>query len=227
MKKSVLCVILSLVLCIGLCLGLTACKKDEPEEPANTTVKQVVYTGSVEFSESEVIPVQLILDDFGTFSLVSTNGVGLPIGFWGMRKAGVGGVYRQSGSNVTFKTLVGEDIATATTTTSSITIDYQGFEFTLTKSEKTVETDELYGSYKGYLDDDFEVRLILRGDNNWVLVEEDGDVSEFGKYKLTGNSFTGYYNARPTEICAYGTVNGNTLSLNVEGDNISFQKVVA
>lgn len=227
MKKRVLSLFAMVVACMALCFGLAGCgDKIEEQEEEDKTVKQEVYTGDVHFSESKIIPVELVIDDFGTFTLVSTNGEALPIGPLGFPKDGLGGIYRKNGRNVTFETLDGEEVATATTSNSGITINYRGITIELSKNAKTVQKDKLYGAYKGYVNDGrpFELRLILRGDI-WFIIEEDGDVHEFGKYKLEGNLITAYYNDEPNEICAFGTVNGDMISLNVEGEDISFQKV--
>lgn len=220
MKKRIIGLFVAVVACVGFCLGLAGCGK-------NKTAKQEVYAGEIKFSETNTVSVILTLDDYGTFTLMGENGAMLPLGSWGMPIYGLGGVYVKSGTGYSFKQLDGEEIATATLTESALLIDYSGISISLNKSEKSVPIDKLYGTYKGYVNDDgtFELRMIIRGDNEWVLIEEDGDIHEYGKYTLEGNSITAYCHDEPTEICAFGTAEDHFLSLDVEGDAIRFQHV--
>lgn len=208
MKKRIYGLIAVLAACLGLCFGLAGCKDGK--------AKREEYAGEVQISATAVITVKLTLDETGTFSLTSENDV-----------FGLGGVYAKDGENYIFKRLDGKQIATSVLKEDQMQIDYSDMQITLTKSEKTVQTDKLYGSYKGYVNDGsaFELRMIIRGDNEWILIEEDGDIHEYGKYILEGSMVTVYSNEAPTEIYAFGTIENEILSLDVDGDAIRFQKV--
>lgn len=208
MKKKIVSYIASTITCVALFLCMAGCGQDK-------SVNQRVYTGEIPSSEGANQTVELTLDDCGTFTLMYEN------------EDGVGGVYRDVENGMIFELLDGEKIATAISMTNGLILNYNKVIIELDKIDKTVKTDELYGAYKGYVYDDgaFELRIVLRGDNDWVLIEEDGDIRDYGKYTLEGDLIAAYNNDEPNKICLYGTISGQVLILNMEGDEVRFQKV--
>ncbi len=200
---------LAVVACLGLLLGFAGCGEDK--------TKQQSYTGTMQLSETRTVPVELIMDEFGTVTLLSTNGDDLEIG----------GVYRQDGNNYVFESLDGKEIASATSTKNGIILKYRDLSVELAKNEKAVQTDRLYGLYKGYMYDNgpFEMRFVVRGDNNWYLIEEDGDLSDYGTYLLEGSLISAYSHEEPEDVYIFGMVEGETISLNIDGNRVDFQKI--
>ena len=220
MKKNFLKFIVTALVCCCLCSIFAACEKSEK------VTKQEIYTGNLEISSDRIIPVELIIDENNIFTLTSTNGESLPLGFWGFPKDGLGGRCKKSGNNYTFIILDGEEIATATLNDSELYIEYSNFDFNLQKSEKSFNLEDAHGAYKGYVYDGspFELCFVLRPENRWYIIEEDGDINDYGTYKIEGNLLTLTANGESTTY-AFGTVNGSNISLNLDDEIINFQKV--
>lgn len=216
MKKRIWCVIVCSIVCISLCFGVAACGK---------STKQEIYTGNLEISSDRIIPVELIIDENNIVTLTSTNGQTLPLGFLGFPKEGIGGTCQKDGKNYTFISLDGEEIATAVLDDGVLSVEYGSFTFTLQKSEKSFDREVEHGAYKGYVNDGspFELRLVLRPENRWYIIEEDGDVY-YGKYELEGSLLTLTEHGETVKF-AFGTIDGDKISLNLDDEIINFQKI--
>lgn len=220
MKKNFLKLIVTALVCVCLCSILGACEKSKK------TTKQEIYTGNIEISSDWIIPVELIIDDDNIFTLTSTNGESLPIGFLGFPKDGLGGKSRKEGNNYIFTILEGEEIATAELNDGELSVEYGSFTFSLQRSEKSFNFEDVHGAYKGYVNDGspFELCFVLRPENKWYIIEEDGDINSYGEYELEGSLLTLTEHGK-TDKYAFGTVESDKISLNLDDEIINFQKI--
>ena len=217
MKRNFLKSIVTVIFCICLSLIAGGCNK---------STKQEIYIGNIEISLGRTIPVELIIDENNIFTLTSTNGEKLPLGFMGFPKDGLGGKSRKEGNRYTFVILDGEEIAAAKLNSSELSVEYGNFTFNLEKSEKSFRGEKTHGAYKGYVNDGspFELCLVIRPENKWYIIEEDGDINSYGKYELEGSLLTLTENGETVKY-AFGTVDGDKISLNLDDEIINFQKI--
>ena len=118
----------------------------------------------------------------------------------------------------------GKEIATATLKDDVLTLDFYGTLISLNKSVKSLKADKINGAYKGYVNDGrpYELCLVIRPENKYFVIEEDGDIHSYGNYKLDGSLITLTENDE-TETYAFGTVDGDKIELNLDNDKIIFQ----
>ena len=201
MKKNFIKTFVLAIACVCVTVMFAGCSK---------TAKLEIYTGNVELLNTSV---ELILDKNNMCTFTSENGALM-----------LGGKYEQEGDNYTFRRLDGKEIATATLKDDVLTLDFYGTLISLNKSVKSLKADKINGAYKGYVNDGrpYELCLVIRPENKYFVIAEDGDIHSYGNYKLDGSLITLTENDE-TETYAFGTVDGDKIELNLDNDKIIFQ----
>lgn len=204
MKKNIIKTFVLAIACVCVTAIFAGCSK---------TVKLEIYTGRVDLLNTSV---ELILDKDNTCTFTSENG-----------SLTIGGKYERignKGNTYIFTRLDGKEIATATLKDDVLTLDFYGTLISLNKSVKSLKADKINGAYKGYVNDGrpYELCLVIRPENKYFVIEEDGDIHSYGNYKLDGSLITLTENDE-TETYAFGTVDGDKIELNLDNDKIIFQ----
>lgn len=203
--KKYLSKIITVIACICLCFSITGCGNKSKLE---------VYEGTINYG-SMSIPVELIVDDSGVATIVGNNSSYIAMG----------GKCEIDGDNYKFTTLNGSEITTGKLKGKELTLNYGGMAITFEKSEKTYNVEKECGAYKGYVSDSrpFELCLVLRAENKYFIIEEDGDIHSYGTYEVDKDLLT-LTEFDSTSKYAFGNMSDDKIELNIKDDKIVFQK---